>query len=51
MIVAFNALLECLVTGFFTALILMGMSKLGWLPLMFITYDDPREQPQEFDDE
>ena len=47
MITALNALIECMVTGLFTAVFLALISKVGFLPLMFITYTDPRDEAQE----
>lgn len=44
LITAFNAVLECLVTGLFTALIILGMAKIGWLPVLFIQEVDEEEE-------
>ncbi len=45
LITAFNAVLECLVTGFFTALLLMGMAKIGWLPILLIRqFEEEQEE-------
>lgn len=43
-IVAVNAVLECLVTGLFTALCLLGMARIGWLPILIIA---PLEEDME----
>jgi hypothetical protein len=37
MISAFNALLECFVTGLVTALIIYGMARIGMFSLVIIT--------------
>lgn len=36
MIEAFNALLECLVTGLFTAGFLVFSTRMGWFPIMIV---------------
>jgi hypothetical protein len=48
MISAFNALLECFVTGLVTALILYFMGRMGWLP--FIVVLTPEEAEEFMDD-
>lgn len=41
MIVAFNALLECFVTGLFTALALWALAKFGLFPvIMMVPYEE-----------
>lgn len=36
MIIAFNALISCMVTGFFVALFILLFQKLGWMPMFYI---------------
>lgn len=36
MITAFNALLECFVTGLFTALCILGLTKIGLFPMLMM---------------
>lgn len=48
MITAFNALLECFVTGIFTALSIWVLAKLGAFPVMFLA---PMEDLDEDGDE
>jgi len=45
MIAAFNALLECLVTGLFTALFVILGIRLGWIPLVGFEIMDKKENP------
>lgn len=44
MISAFNALLECLVTGLVTALSLMWFANMGWLPFIVLTGKEQEEE-------
>lgn len=46
MITAFNELLQCFVTGLFTALIMWGMAKFGMFPIL-IMVPMPEEQKEE----
>jgi hypothetical protein len=46
-LIALNALMECLVTGLFTGLIIMGLVKIGWLPILFISTDEPPEDNED----
>lgn len=48
MVNAFNALLECFVTGIFTALSIWVLAKLGVFPVMFLA---PMEDLDEDGDE
>lgn len=48
MISAFNALLECFVTGIFCALSIWVLAKLGVFPIMFLA---PSEEYDEDGDE
>ena len=56
MINAVNALLECFVTGLFTAAILVTCSRLGWFPVLIVEtmtrkeYDAENKLAQEEDD-
>ena len=36
MIEAVNAVLECVVTGLVTTLCLLGMARMGWLPILIL---------------
>ncbi len=47
LVTAFNAVLECLVTGLFTALIILVMAKIGWLPILFIQELEDKEEIEE----
>lgn len=49
MINALNALLECLVTGLFTALFLYVGMLLGLIPIMFVSYSLPPEEEDEIE--
>lgn len=44
MISAFNALLECFVTGLVTALFILLFTQIGWLPLIMFTETKPEEE-------
>jgi hypothetical protein len=46
----FNALLECLVTGLFTALWLAFFSFIGLVPMMFISYAEEPKEEEDFDE-
>lgn len=48
MIQVFNAVLECFVTGLFTAICIWGMAKIGIFPIMFLA---PKEEWDEDGDE
>lgn len=52
MIHAFNALLECLVTGLFTALFIKLFVHLGIFPITYMMYIDPKDmvEPEEEED-
>ena len=43
MITAVNALLECFVTGLFTAGLLVLCTRLGWFPVMIVHTMTPEE--------
>jgi len=43
MITAVNALLECFVTGLFTAGLLVLCTRLGWFPVMIVHTMTPKE--------
>lgn len=47
MVAALNALLECLVTGFFTALFIGVLAYYGILPIVFVL---PKEEEEEEDE-
>lgn len=44
MIAAVNAMLECFMTGLFTALILFGLAKAGYMPMLLITKIEEEEE-------
>lgn len=46
MVTVFNQLAECAVTGFFVALFLLFFGKIGWLPMMVVTYDEPYQDDE-----
>tara|TARA_R110000803_G_scaffold210064_3_gene280931 strand:+ start:251 stop:421 length:171 start_codon:yes stop_codon:yes gene_type:complete len=56
MINAVNALLECFVTGLFTAAILVICSRLGWLPVIIVEtmtkkeFDEAEKLEEDFDE-
>lgn len=42
---AVNALMECFITAVFTSLLLMGIAKIGWLPILFVQQlEDEQEE-------
>lgn len=43
---AFNELLSCILTGLSTAIFLGLAARLGWLPLLYITTEDPTKEDQ-----
>lgn len=43
MIAAVNALLECIVTGLFTAAFLVICTRLGWFPVIIMQVMTPEE--------
>lgn len=43
MVNAVNALLECIVTGLFTAAFLVISTKLGWFPVIIMQVMSPEE--------
>lgn len=48
MITAFNAVLECIVTGASAALFLLWFAKMGWFPSLMIVVDkDALEEEEE----
>jgi hypothetical protein len=54
MITAVNALLECFVTGIFTAGLLVLCTRLGWFPVMIVhtmTQKEYEDRQQEDEDE
>lgn len=51
MIQIFNKTIELFVTGFFTGLVLLIMSKVGLLPIMAITYLDPNDLGDQYDEQ
>lgn len=58
MIPAINALIECVVTGLFTAAFLVGATRLGWFPVIIMQVMSPEEAAElaaqegdEYDDE
>ncbi|AUG88539.1 hypothetical protein [Pseudomonas phage TC6] len=44
MIAAFNALLECFVTGLFAALILLGLARLGYMPMLMVFQQEEKNE-------
>jgi len=56
MINAVNALLECFVTGLFTAAILVVCSRLGWFPVIIVEtmtkkeFDEAEKLEEDFDE-
>lgn len=52
MITAFNAILECMVTGMFCALFIILGQKLGWIPMfmMMITPEELEDMQSEEDE-
>jgi hypothetical protein len=50
MITIFNTLVELFVTGLFTALCLVGLTKLGLIPMICLTFHDKGEEEEEKDD-
>ena len=50
MITAFNAILECLVTGLFTALFLVLFAMIGWLPITLVLTAEQMEELDEDED-
>lgn len=47
LISAFNEVLSCVLTGLSTAIFLALFAKFGWLPLLYITTEDPtKEEPE-----
>lgn len=57
MINAVNALIECFVTGLFTAAVLVFCTRMGWFPVIIMQVMTPEEaaeaerQQEEDDDE
>lgn len=51
MIAAFNELLSCIVTGGFTALFILGMVKLGWLPMMIMLTEEDLQSAVEVEED
>lgn len=50
MITAVNAVLECIVTGATSALVLLWFAKMGWFPTLMIVVDkDELEEGEEGD--
>ena len=47
MIIAFNALISCLVTGLFTALFILLFVRLGWLPLVSIVVPEALSEEED----
>ncbi len=43
---AVNAVMECFITAVFTGLILMGMAKIGWLPILFVQELEQKEEDE-----
>lgn len=48
MVTLFNQIAECAVTGFFVSLFLLFFGKMGWLPIMVVTYDDQLPDDESF---
>ncbi|MGL5015047.1 MAG: hypothetical protein ACRC6V_12295 [Bacteroidales bacterium] len=48
MVTLFNQIAECAVTGFFVALLLLFFGKMGWLPIMVVTYEEPHPDDESF---
>lgn len=44
LIVAFNELLSCILTGLSAAIFLGLFARLGWLPMLYITTEDPNKK-------
>lgn len=44
MITAFNALLECFFTALCVAAMLLGMAKIGWFPILYMSMEEPPEE-------
>lgn len=40
-----NAIIECMMTGLFTALFILLFSTLGWLPIIIVSTEDEDEAP------
>ena len=47
MIESVNALLECVVTGLVTSLCILGMARMGWLPILILA---PLEEDMDDED-
>lgn len=47
MVTALNALIECFVTGLFTAGILYGLAYLGYMPMIMVAPMNPEEEAEE----
>ncbi|MGL5014918.1 MAG: hypothetical protein ACRC6V_11600 [Bacteroidales bacterium] len=47
MVVIIERLIECVITGFFTALFLLFMGHMGWLPMIIIGTEDLEDEPKE----
>lgn len=41
---AFNEILSCLLTGLSTAIFLAVFAKVGWLPLLYLTTEEPPKE-------
>ncbi|QHJ80627.1 MAG: hypothetical protein [Bacteriophage sp.] len=44
---AFNELLSCILTGLSAAIFLGFAARLGWLPMLYITTEDPTKDQEE----
>ena len=47
MMQALTALFECFMTGVVTGLVILGMARLGWIPILLIVEQEEEEEKVE----
>lgn len=44
---ALTALLECFMTGIVTGLVVLGMARLGWIPILLVVQQEEEDDGQQ----